>query len=36
MLNDKGRKYIKEREKGGPAAITNHYYNIEEGYIAGN
>ncbi|CAD8151016.1 unnamed protein product [Paramecium octaurelia] len=30
MMNDKGRKYIRERDWNGQITTTNHYMNIEE------
>ena len=31
MLNDRGRKMVKEQRGNGPEEMTNHYYNLDEG-----
>ncbi|KAM3142072.1 hypothetical protein pb186bvf_005726 [Paramecium bursaria] len=33
MMNDKGRKYVKERDRTGQISTTNNYYNIDENQV---
>jgi hypothetical protein len=30
MMNDKGRKHMRERDRVGQVTTTNHYMNMEE------
>ena len=34
MLNDKGKKVVKEKRGHQPEELTNHYYNMDEEELA--
>lgn len=35
MLDNKGRKYVKEKKGEQPEELSNHYYNMEESELEG-
>ena len=35
MLNDKGRKIVREKRGNGPEETTNHLYNLEDNEVQG-